>query len=167
MNKQEILNEIEKTKEHLANMEKMLLEECEYESWKPKEGETYYSISEIGSIIETRELLGTITVTETRRDFYNIFQTREQAEQESEKILVRRMLEDIARRLNKGQKIDWDNKDQCKYFFFFDFLSNKIDYYHRFQQKEQGVVYCLDKLFLKVVLVEIGEERLKAYLKGE
>lgn len=30
MNKQEILEEINKTKEHLANMEKML-EECEYE----------------------------------------------------------------------------------------------------------------------------------------
>lgn len=166
MNKQEILNEINKTKEYLANMEKML-QECEYERWKPIDGETYYFISEIGSIIKTREWLGAKVVTETRRDFYNIFQTKEQAETEAEKILVRRQLEDIAKRLNKGQKIDWDNKDQCKYFFFFDFLSNKIDYYHRFQQKEQGVVYCLDKSFLKVVLVEIGEERLKKYLRGE
>ena len=30
----------------------------------------------------------------------------EKAEQEAEKILVRRMLEDIARRLNKGNKIE-------------------------------------------------------------
>lgn len=43
MNKQEIINEINKTKEHLANMEKML-EECEYESWKPKEGEKFFFI---------------------------------------------------------------------------------------------------------------------------
>lgn len=40
MDKKEILDEIEKTKEHLANMEKML-QECKYERWKPKQGEKY------------------------------------------------------------------------------------------------------------------------------
>jgi hypothetical protein len=107
--KEEILNEIKKTKEYLANMEKMLAE-CEHERWEPKNGETYYSISETGSIIEALDWLG--TMTKTRGDFYNIFQTREQAEAEVEKMLVRRMLEDIARRLNKGEKINWNNYNQ-------------------------------------------------------
>lgn len=165
MNKQKILDEIEKTKQHLSNMEKML-QEYESDRWKPIDGELYYFIDSYGEI-NADNFCSADYVDSQRYKNYNCFQTREQVEQESEKILVRRMLEDIARRLNKGKKIDWNNKDQCKYFFFFDFLSNKIDYYHRFQQKEQGVVYCLDKSFLKVVLVEIGEERLKKYLRGE
>ena len=40
-NKQEILDEINKTKEHLANMEKMLAE-CEYGRWKPIDKQIYY-----------------------------------------------------------------------------------------------------------------------------
>lgn len=40
MNKKEILDEINKTKEHLANMKK-ILEECESERWKPKDGEKF------------------------------------------------------------------------------------------------------------------------------
>lgn len=31
MNKQELIEEINKTKEHLANMETLLLKQCEYE----------------------------------------------------------------------------------------------------------------------------------------
>ena len=33
--------------------------------------------------------------------------------------------------------------------------------------KFQGVVYCLDTWFLDVAIQEIGEERLKKYLRGE
>lgn len=68
MNKEEILKEINKAKEHLSNMQKML-KECS-ERWKPEEAEN---------------------------------------------ILVRRQLEDIARRLNKGTKIDWNNYNQAKH----------------------------------------------------
>lgn len=44
MNKDEILEEINKTKEHLANMEKML-EECECKRWKPEAGGEYYFVT--------------------------------------------------------------------------------------------------------------------------
>lgn len=162
--KEKILNEIEKIKEHLANMGKMLAE-CEYERRKPKNGETYYSISETGSIMETCDWIGTIT--RTREEFYNVFQTREQAEAEAEKILVRRMLEDIARRLDKGEKINWNDKNQIKYAIHFDFYLDRIDSFYRLHQKEQGAVYCLNKSFKDVAIQEIGEERLKRYLGGE
>ena len=42
MNKQEIIDEINKTKEHLANMEKML-KECNGR-WKPELNEEYYYV---------------------------------------------------------------------------------------------------------------------------
>ena len=148
MNKQELQNEINKTKEHLANMEKMLAE-CEYERWKPEEGEKYWYITNSNQVTQT-------DYTSTRSykyedDYqrcltYNCFQTREQAETEAEKILVRRILEDIARRLNKINKIDWCRECRCTV---------------------QGSVYCLDINFYKVAIQEIGEERLKKYLRGE
>ena len=48
---------------------------------------------------------------------YNCFKTQEEAEQEAEKILVRRQLEDIAKRLNKGEKFDW-KRNQPKWYLF-------------------------------------------------
>lgn len=164
MNKQELQNEINKTKEHLANMEK-LLEECKHKRWKPGEGDKYYYISENGTAIETH--VWAECITNGHYKFYNCFKTKEQAEAEAEKILVRRMLEDIARRLNKGEKIDWKNSTQYKYSFYLDDKNNKIDWCRECRCKVQGSVYCLDINFYNIAIREIGEERLKKYLRGE
>lgn len=51
---------------------------------------------------------------------YNCFRTKEQAELEAEKILVRRMLEDISRRLNKGKKFDWSDENQYKWYIVYN-----------------------------------------------
>ena len=112
MDKEEILQEIEKTKEHLTNMEKML-EECEYERWKPKYDDRYYYVSEECTAMESRAWAEYIVDERYRR--YNVFKTEEEAKQETEKILVRRQLENIARRLNKGKEIDWHDNEQPKH----------------------------------------------------
>lgn len=165
MNKQKILEEINKTKEHLANMEKMLTE-CEYERWKPKRGEQYFFIESNGDVVNC--LFDSTKTYEIRRcDFYNCFKTMEEAEAEAEKILVRRQLEDIARRLNKGQKIDWNDDKQFKYSICINSSDNEITWDSEVLYISQGVVYCLDMNFYNVALQEIGEERLKKYLKGE
>ena len=163
MNKEEILSEIEKTKEHLANMEKILEEYSE--RWKPNSGDAYYYIDAFGNVLSQIE-----TGHYSDNAFwesYNCFQTREQAEQEAEKILVRRMLEDIARRLNKGNKIDWNSGKQFKYYICIDSRDNEITWDREIQYISQGVVYCLDMDFCNVAIKEISEERLKKYLKGE
>ena len=85
--------------------------------------------------------------------------------QEAEKILIRRQLEEIARRLNKGQKIDWNNDSQAKYRIELYCDEIKTNYY--FTYKTQGAVYCLDKNFLNTAIKEIGEERLINYLRDE
>ena len=161
--KQEILNEIKKTKEHLANLEKML-EKCEYERWRPRGGDIYYYISEVCTVIESRSWADCI-VNEHYR-CYNVFKTEEEAQQEAEKILVRRQLEDIARRLNKGQEIDWNDNNQLKYCIGFDFPLNIISI-GALYRKLQGSVYCLSDEFKDVAIQEIGEERLKKYFRGE
>ena len=166
MDREEILDEIEKTKEHLANMEKMLEDkECEYKRWKPKYYDRYYYVSEECAAMESRAWTE-YTVDERYRR-YNVFKTEEEAKQEAEKILVRRMLEDIARRLNKGNKIDWNNDKQFKYYICIDSRDNEILWDREVRYILQGVVYCLDMNFYNVAIQEIGEERLKKYLGGE
>lgn len=165
MNKEEILDEINKTKEHLANMEKML-QECEYERWKPKKNETYYYITTYGDIAQDWNNADCIDDLK-RYKAYNCFKTIGEAKQESEKILVRRMLEDIAKRLNKGEKINWNDNMQFKRHIFFDNSNQMIGQESNTYCKRQGTVYCLDKDFAKIACSEIGEERLKKYLRGE
>ena len=152
MNKQEILDEINKTKEHLA------------EGWRPKKGDEYWYVDtsyRVHSFIFTNDKFDNFNI-----NTYNCFRTKEQAKAEAEKILVRRMLEDIARRLNKGEKIDWKDKNQKKYFFAFD-NKNEIfitDYCYCYIKP---AIYCLHSNFTDVAIKEIGEERLKKYLRGE
>lgn len=165
MEKQKLQKEIEKARAHLANMEKML-EQCEYERWKPEKHETYYFVNSWGDVEETWRSSINFIPDKNRYNAYNCFETKEQAKQEAEKILVRRMLEDIARRLNNGEEINWGNTKQCKYFMGVqkEYDGILLDTEHEF--KHQGVVYCLKVDFLKVAESEIGEERLKKYLRG-
>ena len=163
MNEQEIIDEINKAKEHLTNLEKML-EKCEYERWKPELNEEYYYVSGSGKIVQTRNC--GCELAADRIDFYNCFKSEKQAEAEAEKILVRRQLEDIARRLNEGQKINWNDNNQLKYCIGFDFPLDIISI-GALYRKLQGSVYCLSDKFKDVAIQEIGEERLKKYFKGE
>ena len=165
MNREEILDEINKTKEHLAKMEK-ILKECKYERWNPKPSQEYYCVDDGNDV--RRVNFNTMNAYDRDRiKAYNCFQTREQAETEAEKILVRRQLEDIARRLNKGDKIDWNNGKQFKYYICIDSCDNEILWGRAGQYISQGVVYCLDMDFYNVAIQEIGEERLMKYLRSE
>ena len=165
MDKEEILKEIKKTKEHLANMEK-ILGKCEYERWKPKDFSTYFYVDSCMKIEES-EFYNDTYIHSERYNTYSTFKTKEEAETEAEKILVRRMLENIARRLNKGNKIDWNNDKQFKYYICIDSRDNEIIWDREVQYISQGVVYCLDINFYNVAIQEIGEQRLKKYLRGE
>lgn len=164
MNKQEILDEINKTKHHLANLEKML-KECG-DRWKPKYNEQYWYTTDYGTVDYTL-FMPKNQNDDMRFKNYNCFKTGEQAEQEAEKILVCRQLEDIARRLNEDRNIDWSDEDQAKFFIFLDCKTQLIERDCNLRNKIQGVVYCLDDNFRKIAIQEIGEERLKKYLRGK
>ena len=163
MNKQEILDEINKTKKHLINMEKML-KECEYERWKPEPNEEYYYVNQVSAT--SRAVNDEFDIDAARYRTYNCFETEEEAKQEAEKILVRRMLEDIARRLNKGKEFDWSDEDQCKWYIVYN-TTFGFETYSVSENTVQGVVYCLDKNFLNTAIKEIGEGRLMKYLRGK
>ena len=164
MNKQEIIDEINKTKEHLANMKKML-EECEYERWKPENGEEYFYVDNVG-IVQNALFDNTMGYHVALCRTLNCFKTREEAQAEAEKVLVRRQLEDIARRLNKGREVDWSNEEQYKWYIVYN-TTFGFETYSVSENTTQGVVYCLDKNFLNTAIKEIGEERLIKYLRGK
>lgn len=165
--KQKILNDVEEAQRKLDEARKKLDEyNTGYKRWKPKNNEVYYYVISNGMV--GRDYQNDNFTTDIKRyDFYNCFKTREEAKQEAENILVRRMLEDIAKRLNKGQKIDWGDEDQAKFFIFLDCKTHLIERASNLRNKTQGVVHCLDRNFKDVAIKEIGEERLKKYLRGE
>lgn len=165
--KQKILNDIEEAQRKLDEARKKLDEyNTEYKRWKPKDNEQYWYITDYGTVNYTL-FMSKIQNDNMRFKNYNCFQTREQAEQELEKILISRQLEDIARRLNRGRKIDWNNQEQDKYFIRFSYWEDRIRLETCWKNKMQGVIYCLDKNFLDVAKREIGEDRLIKYIRGE
>ena len=145
-------------------MEK-LLEKWEYRRWKPSKGEEYWIVDSLG--MADNEIWTNSNSDPHRYDFYNCFQTREEAEQEAEKILITRQLETIATRLNDGRKIDWNNKQQVKYCICLNVVDNEVIWYSKVQYTTQGAVYCLDRNFYKEAIQEIGLERLIKYLRSE
>lgn len=164
MNKEEILQEIEKTKKYLAKMEKMLGEDNK--RWKPKPSEEYYCVDD-GNDVRRVNFKIMNAYDRDRIKAYNCFRTKEQAEQEAEKILTRRQLEDIARRLNRGRKIDWNDKKQIKYSICLDTIDNEIIWNNETLFISQGTVYCLDRNFKDVAIKEIGEKRIMRYLRSK
>ena len=162
MNKEEILQEIEKTKKHLSNMQNML--QGYNKRWKPKYDDRYYYVSEECTATESRAWAEYIVDERYRR--YNVFKTEEEAKQEAEKILIRRQLEDIARCLNKGEEFDWSDENQYKWYIVYN-TTFGFTTYSVSVNTVQGVVYCLDKNFLNTAIKEIGESRLIKYLRSK
>lgn len=163
MNKQKILEEIHKAEKHLANMKKAL-KEYKYRKWKPEINETYFYLTGNLKPFPFKNY-GDACNIEALKNF-NCFKIEEEAKKEAENILVRRMLEDIAKRLNRGEKIDWNNYNQFKFSLYYNYERNILDYTMDCKYRKQGTVYCLDQNFLDVAVKEIGRERLIKYLKG-
>ena len=164
MNKEELEKEIEKTKEQLNKLQQALKSK-EYERWKPEHNEKYYVIDGYNEVINCRNY--TQSATDKHVKAFNCFKTREEAEQKAEKILVRRQLEDIAKRLNKDEDFNWLDTDQDKFHIYYAFSTGDIKCGKHWRDKVAGVVYCLVENFKDIAIKEIGEERLLRYLKGE
>lgn len=167
MDKQEILDKIAKAQVELDEAKGLLDEyyKSNVEYWKPEKDRVYWYVSDDNCAHAT--VNSGSEPHNGRIKTYNNFYNREQAEQEAEKILVRRQLESIARRLNKGKKIGWKDKSQRKYFIYLDDEYDELNYGDNIWCKSQGTVFCLDRNFRDVAIQEIGEERLKKYLRGE
>ena len=158
------MDEINKTKEYLTNIEKML-GEFEYERWEPENREEYFYVDNVG-IVQNALFDNTMGYHLALCRTLNCFKTREEAQAEAEKILVRKQLEDIARRLNKGRELDWNDEHQYKWYITYN-TTFGFETYSVSETTVQGVVYCIDKNFLNTAIKEVGEGRLIKYLRGK
>ena len=97
-----------------------------------------------------------------------VYATKEARDKAMFKLEIETKLKNIAERLNKGQKIDWEDEDQSKFIILYNCRSKilgLLDLYGVFSWKYQGGIYCLDENFLDVAKQEIGEENLIKYFK--
>lgn len=167
--KEELESIISRLKEQLLTAQEQLENLKEHKRFTPEEFQDYYYVEDTNTVFKTCYSKD-FPKDKERCEVYNCFQTEEEAEKEANKILIRRKLEDIANRLNDGEKIDWNDQSQRKYLIRYSYDKNEeFELYGGWSEymRTQGTVYCLSEDFLKVAIEEIGEQELIDYIKGE
>ena len=161
------MNNLEELKQELKKLENKIneLENKGNNNYKRPRYKDYYCLIDTGGIAYVKDQNDEID--DFRFKIGNYFKIEESIENHKEKLLIEQELKDIARELNKGKEIDWEDDNQDKYYLSFGYYKDEIDCSFNNSYKVQGVIYCLDKNFKNVAIERIGEERLKKYLKGE
>ena len=126
-------------------------------------GECYVYINSLGNIEGAIDTFGSID--NHRYETGNYFETEEDAGEYIEKTKIYMELKRLAERLNNGEKIDWKNKAQKKYFICYDNTSNRLVFDFYSTLSFIGTIYCLDENFLDIALERIGKERLEKLFK--
>lgn len=161
-NIEDLKKQLEELKEKIDKMEK---QEKTTERWRAEKDHKYYTILEGGGISFNFEAEDNIDdfLYKTR----NYFKTKEEAEKRLEKINTYYELMDLADELNNGEKIDWNNEEQVKFYFYYDADNDSLNIYATNYAKKIGEIYCLDKDFLDIAIEKIGEDRLKQLFTEE
>ncbi len=157
--KQDLIKQAEKLQQELDILKKKI-EQCdktEYIRWRIR-GEDYFYLNYEG-------VSYSVTNTNSYADNWrfntgNYFKTRQEAEDYKENLITKQKLKDLALRLNKGVKMDWDDISQSKFFIFFNTISEKLEYALTSTKQDVGNVYCLKINFLDIAIKEIGEDKL-------
>ena len=155
---EELGKEIEKLKQEQAKE----LEELG-EIYRANYGDEYFFIDDYGDINQDTDRAS--ACDDFRFQIRNYFKTEEDAKIALDKILVYFQLQDIAKKLNGKEKIDWNDKTRNKYYIYFDNTQKILDWSYCQSYQDYATIYCLDPDFFKVALEEIGENNLKLLFK--
>lgn len=158
-NLKQLKQELEKTKNKCAEIEKKIEELESGVRWRAKGGGKYYYFCGHREICADRD--GHYKIDTGRYNLGNYFKTEEEAENVVEKIKIYTQLKDLALRLNRGEKMDWNNSAQSKWCIILDLLDNTFRCCYACMRQEIGQIYCLDGNFLENAKQEIGEENLR------
>ena len=136
------------------NAEIERIEKGQQGRWKPGHNENYWSVMGNGNV--------DYFLFNTASDYdngcyekHNCFKTEEEAQSRADKIKIYWQLYDLAERLNKGEKINWKNQGQRKYFIYYSDAEEHLDYDYGWVSKMIGQIYCLDENFLDTAIEEI------------
>ena len=166
MNKEELQELVRDLQKQLQEAQDKLENFAKNARFKPKKAEDYYYVEDDNSIRGT--VFDNSYAKDVRRyETFNCFRTLEEAQKEANKILIRRKLEDIARRLNGDEKINWYDINQNKYCIYYDCCSDDLELDNTWTCPSPGVVYCLSKDFVQIAIKEIGARELADYITGQ
>jgi len=154
------LKELERKCRELKQEIETLKNDASEKNW-PHEKSIYFTLEGEGKI--KRSYWRDDYIDIFRKQSGNCFMTEEEAETYKETLIVTQMLRDIAEELNDGVEIDWNNREQKKYFIFYDYYILEIGqcYYSR-----SSSIFCLSNRFKDVAIKRIGLNRLTKYLKN-
>lgn len=165
---EQIKQEIKDAQKALERAQKKLAElenNKKYGWWKPVKEEMYFYIDNEGSVCQENN--DDVEVDHMRLESMNCFKTEKEAKLEQLQIVIHRKIQDIALRLNKGRKIDWNDNHQRKYrsYIYYDSKTKELSvgaaicgrqaFYHSI---------CLDKDFGEVIYNELKDD-LKRYFE--
>ena len=156
---------INKLQTQLENAQEQLKNLNKNERFIPRYGEVYYYVDSFNDV--TWDNYSEYLCDKIRIKAYNCFKTQEEAEKEANKILIRRKLEDVARRLSGDETVDWSIYAQREYYIYYDYDLEKLAQTSTFFNRIQGAVHCLSENFLDEAIREIGEEELIKYIRIE
>lgn len=128
--------------------------------WEPEYDEWYFSISGCGEV-ESFNWLNDST-DDSSYGIGNCFKTREDAEFALEKLKVEAELRRFAEENNECG-IDWKNKNQEKWYIFYNYNDNKSIWFGSVCNHKMNIIYFSSKEIAKQAVEYIGEERLKKY----
>ena len=160
-NLEEIKKQISELQSKVAKIENESKEENKKRNkrWRACVGGDYCFIDNGGEIAVTYESRD--EADNYRYKTRNYFKTKKEAKEYQKVINTYYDLMDLAEELNNGEKIDWNDNQQCKYTIFYDFEDNFLKRTNAYVCKEFGQIYCLDGDFVEKAIEKIGEDRLK------
>lgn len=149
--------------DNIVDWLKLPVEEVEEGRWKPKKNEKFWIVNESGQV--DWFLWSGDSSDDYAYKTNNCFKTEKEAKQHLNNIETEIELRQLAEELNDDEKIDWENENQSKYYLTYDYLENTIYQQWEDTNKTAKNIYCLDEKFKDKAIEEIGEEKLKKYLR--
>ena len=164
-NLEELKKQISDLQSKVDKIENESKEEKKGKRWRAKMNDTYFCVNDFGDVDSSHE-------SNFDEDNYsdktrNYFKTEEEAEEYQEIMNTYYDLMDLAEELNNGEKIDWNDNQQCKYTIFYDFEDNFLNRNNAYVCKEFGQIYCLDGDFVEKAIEKIGKDKLTKLFKYE
>lgn len=111
------------------------------EKWEPKGGEFYIGVS--GHIDEAPS-------STDFREFGLERETKEEAKYARDQMRVHNRLLAYVAEFDKGWKADWHNRNQAKYFIYFDHRTKIFNYSYVYDERDIGNIYISEKCAKKL-----------------
>lgn len=150
--------EVEITEEELKKLEE---KKPSRKRWRAEKNQEYWYIRSDGDVDDDIELH--YEMDNWKYSIGNYFKTKEEAEFHKKELIYTQMLKDYIYE-HDDVELNWHNSNQNKYFMFYSYYEERIDYYLDLVNKYQGIVYASNKQVLEDAIKFIGEENVKKYI---